>query len=48
MPVQPALLQACYYPKPLQETVELANRLGAYVASKPGATPTLPATLMQQ
>lgn len=34
--------------KPLQETVELANRLGAYVASKPGATPTLPATLMQQ
>ena len=32
--------------KPLQETVELANHLGAYVASKPGATPTLPNTLI--
>ena len=31
---------------PLEAIVNLANRLGAYVASKPGATPTLPANLL--
>jgi fructokinase len=29
-----------------QQTVDLANRLGAYVASQPGATPQLPAELI--
>jgi fructokinase len=29
-----------------QQTVDLANRLGAYVASQPGATPELPAELI--
>ena len=31
---------------PLKETVQLANTLGAYVASHPGATPTLPPELL--
>ncbi len=32
---------------PLQRTVDLANLAGAYVASVPGATPLLPATLLE-
>lgn len=32
---------------PAQQTVDLANRLGAYVASQPGATPTLPGELVK-
>lgn len=31
---------------PLAETVDLANRLGAFVASRPGATPVLPAGIV--
>ena len=31
---------------PLKDTVQLANRLGAYVASNSGATPTLPPELL--
>ncbi|MEX2168584.1 MAG: carbohydrate kinase [Pirellulales bacterium] len=31
---------------PMQHTVNLANRLGAYLASQPGATPTLPRELL--
>ena len=31
---------------PMQQTVDLANRLGAYLASQPGATPTLPRELL--
>ena len=32
---------------PLEQTVSLANRLGAFVASKPGATPKIPDELMR-
>ncbi len=31
---------------PLQQTADLANRLGAFVASRKGATPELPAELL--
>ena len=31
---------------PITKTVQLANSLGAYVASHHGATPTLPAELL--
>jgi fructokinase len=33
--------------RPLRAVAEFANRLGAYVASQPGATPTLPAEVRQ-
>ncbi len=33
---------------PLQQVADLANLAGAYVASVPGATPTLPADLLQR
>lgn len=32
--------------KPLPEIVNLANRVGAYVASQPGATPVLPKEIL--
>ena len=32
---------------PLQKTADLANRLGAFVASRKGATPILPAELLR-
>ncbi|MEM6655599.1 MAG: carbohydrate kinase family protein, partial [Planctomycetota bacterium] len=32
---------------PLERTVALANTLGAYVASQPGATPALPESLVR-
>jgi fructokinase len=32
---------------PSERTVTLANRLGAFVASQPGATPTIPTTLLR-
>lgn len=31
---------------PVERTLELANRMGAYVASQPGATPHLPKALL--
>jgi fructokinase len=31
---------------PMQDTVDLANRLGAFLASQPGATPTLPREIL--
>ncbi len=34
--------------KPWQQVVDLANKVGAYVASQPGATPTLPDELIKQ
>jgi fructokinase len=34
--------------KPPQEIVELANHAGAYVASQAGATPSLPAEILEQ
>lgn len=33
---------------PVPKILQLANHAGAYVASVPGATPTLPATILQQ
>jgi fructokinase len=33
--------------RPPPRIVELANRVGAYVAAQPGATPTLPQELLQ-
>ena len=32
---------------PLEKTVNLANHVGAYVASQPGATPALPDELLE-
>jgi sugar/nucleoside kinase (ribokinase family) len=33
--------------KPLPEIADLANRVGAYVASQPGATPVLPEAILR-
>jgi sugar/nucleoside kinase (ribokinase family) len=34
--------------KPWQQIADLANKVGAYVASQPGATPALPDDLISQ
>ncbi|MDP6794507.1 MAG: carbohydrate kinase [Verrucomicrobiota bacterium] len=41
-----AILHGAVRRWPLQKTVDLANRLGAFVASRKGATPPLPAELL--
>ena len=40
-----AILHGATHHWPLQQTADLANRLGAFVASRKGATPELPADL---
>ena len=41
-----AILHGAVRRWPLQQTADLANRLGAFVASRKGATPELPAKLL--
>ena len=41
-----AILHGAVRHWPLQQTADLANRLGAFVASRKGATPELPAELL--
>lgn len=41
------IVYGCLMQWPLQRIVDLANRLGAFVASQPGATPALPDTLLE-
>ena len=41
-----AILHGAVRRWPLQQTADLANRLGAFVASRRGATPELPAELL--
>ena len=41
-----AILHGAVRRWPLQKTADLANRLGAFVASRKGATPPLPADLL--
>ena len=41
-----AILHGAVRRWPLQQTADLANRLGAFVASRKGATPELPAELL--
>jgi fructokinase len=40
------LVVGCLLGWPMQQTVDLANRLGAYLASQAGATPTLPGEVL--
>ena len=42
-----AVLHGMIHNWPLQKTADLANRLGAFVASRKGATPILPAELLR-
>jgi fructokinase len=42
-----ALLAGSLMNMPRQQTLDLANQVGAFVASQPGATPTLPDALIQ-
>jgi fructokinase len=41
------ILVGCVLGLPPAQTAELANRLGAFVASQPGATPTLPVEIIR-
>ena len=43
-----AILVGAVLRLPVPKILQLANHAGAYVASVPGATPTLPATILQQ
>jgi fructokinase len=43
-----AMAHALLRGKPLTDVAEFANRVGAYVATQPGATPTLPPELLQE
>lgn len=43
-----AIIVGLLLDKPLPEIVNLANRVGAYVAAQPGATPALPEEILQQ
>ncbi len=43
-----AILVARALHKPLQDVADLANHLGAYVASSPGATPDLPESILDR
>jgi len=43
-----ALIVGLLLEKPLPEIVNLANSVGAYVASQPGATPVLPKDILEQ
>jgi fructokinase len=43
-----AIIVGMLLDKPLLEIVNLANRVGAYVAAQPGATPILPGEILAQ
>ena len=43
-----AIIVGLLLKKPLREIVDLANRVGAYAASQPGATPSLPQEILER